>query len=70
QKEQQFELQRQKLQAYSPLQVMERGYTIVRNPDQHVVRSVQQLAPDQHIQIQFQDGRAYCRIEMLSEEEV
>ncbi|MGL6247617.1 MAG: exodeoxyribonuclease VII large subunit [Culicoidibacterales bacterium] len=70
QKEQQFELQRQKLQAYSPLQVMERGYTIVRNPDQHVVRSVQQLAPEQHIQIQFKDGRAYCRIEMLSEEEV
>ncbi|MGL4972621.1 MAG: exodeoxyribonuclease VII large subunit [Culicoidibacterales bacterium] len=67
---QRFELQRQKLQAYSPLQVMERGYTIVRDDHQQIVRSVKNLAVAQPIQVQFQDGRAYCRIETLSEEEI
>lgn len=67
---QRFELQRQKLQAYSPLQVMERGYALVLDENQHLIRSVQQLEPQQTITVQIHDGEAVCQIQTVHEKGV
>ena len=47
-----------KLDALSPLKVLERGYSIVRNPEDsfQVVRSVKQVQPGQKLEIKFADG--------------
>jgi exodeoxyribonuclease VII large subunit len=47
-----------KLDALSPLKVLERGYSIVRNPADsfRVVRSVKQVQPGQKLEIKFTDG--------------
>lgn len=70
QKSQRFELQRQKLHAYSPLQVMERGYALVLNEQNQLVRSVQQLQPEAMITVQVHDGEAVCQIQTVQEKGV
>lgn len=62
QRNQQFELQRQKLQAYSPLHVMERGYTLTTNTNNQLVRSITEVKVDQKLNVQFSDGVATCLV--------
>lgn len=44
------------LHIVSPLATLQRGYSITFDAQQHVVKSVQQLAPSQQFQIRLQDG--------------
>lgn len=48
-----------KLDALSPLRVLERGYSIVRDPahDALVIRSVSQISVGQELEITFSDGK-------------
>lgn len=70
QKNQRFELQRQKLHAYSPLQVMERGYALVLDDKQQLIRSVHQLQLQQTVTVQVHDGEAICQIQTVQEKGV
>lgn len=57
----------QALHAFSPLQTLERGYAIVRNPqNQEIILSSSQLKVNQEITIQFAQGSSFCRVEKLS----
>lgn len=47
-----------RLNALSPLQVLERGYSIVKAPDQHVIKSVRQVKKGMSLELQFSDGSA------------
>jgi exodeoxyribonuclease VII large subunit len=52
-----------KLDALSPLRVLERGYSIVRDPSReaHVIRSAGQVQSGQELQITFYDGKTAVR---------
>ena len=45
-----------KLDALSPLKVLERGFSLVRKDDGHVVRSVKEVRSGQRLKITFHDG--------------
>jgi len=52
-----------RLESLSPLAVLARGYAVVRKlPVGRPVRRVQQLAPDDLVDLQFIDGAATCRV--------
>lgn len=46
-----------------PGQVLERGYSIVRTGDGHIVRSAAQLGTGQSLQLEFARGRARARVD-------
>ena len=53
-----------KLQALSPLATLARGYSIVRQvPELTVVRDSRQLAAGDRLELTFQRGGAFCRVE-------
>ncbi|UCF39374.1 MAG: exodeoxyribonuclease VII large subunit [Acidobacteriota bacterium] len=62
-KRQILESQVQQLKAYSPLQVLERGYAIVTTSDDRVVRDPVQVSPDELIQIRVAQGSFKARKE-------
>ncbi|MBC7691539.1 MAG: exodeoxyribonuclease VII large subunit [Methylotenera sp.] len=45
-----------KLDALSPLKVLDRGYSILKTPEGHVIKSVKQVNPGQKLQVTFNDG--------------
>lgn len=45
-----------RLDALDPAAVLERGYTIVRNAEGHILRTALDTTPDQPLTIQFSDG--------------
>jgi len=52
------------LQAHSPLDILKRGYAVIRNPEtQEIIRSITELQPDQAVEITLHQGRARARIE-------
>ena len=53
-----------KLDALSPLRVLDRGYTIVRDQDEsgRVIKSAQELKPDQKLELTFVDGTRQVRV--------
>jgi exodeoxyribonuclease VII large subunit len=55
-----------KLDALSPLKVLERGYSLARGPDGRVVRSCEGLEPGQQIAVTLHDGDLHARIEEIS----
>ncbi|MFN8641367.1 MAG: exodeoxyribonuclease VII large subunit [Candidatus Binatia bacterium] len=63
----------ERLQALSPLAVLDRGYAIARLPDGRVVRAATQLAVDDRLDLVFRTGTARVRVETvrppMSEEE-
>lgn len=61
QKEARFQALVSKLDALSPLKVMERGYSLVYKKDV-LVKSVQQTAPGDTVQIKLQDGAVHCEV--------
>lgn len=59
-----------KLDSYSPLKVMNRGYSFCRNDQGKIIRSVKDVIIDQLLQLNFKDGRALCRAELIEEDHV
>jgi exodeoxyribonuclease VII large subunit len=55
-----------KLDALSPLKVLDRGYSLARGPDGNVLRSCQGLAPGEQITVTLQDGDLRARIEEIA----
>ena len=51
-----------KLDALSPLKVMQRGFSLVQNEQHEIIRSVNQLKIDSAIQVTLQDGSAECKV--------
>lgn len=61
-KQQLLSLQVAGLQAYSPLATLERGYALVTNEKQQLIKRIQQVKPHDLIQIQLQDGLIHCQV--------
>lgn len=57
-----------RLEGYSPLKVMNRGYSYCRDETGQIVRSVHNLKVGGLIRLNFKDGRAQCRTEKVEEE--
>lgn len=53
------------LDAFSPLKILNRGYSIVSK--QSIIRSVTQLLPQDEVEIRFADGRVLAQIEKIKE---
>ncbi|MFS1512225.1 exodeoxyribonuclease VII large subunit [Chengkuizengella sp. SCS-71B] len=56
------------LDALSPLKVMDRGYSLVYNEDEKIVKSVEQIQIDQKIQVKLKDGKLDCQVKKVEEE--
>jgi len=57
-----------KLESFSPLKVMNRGYSYCRDEEGNIVRSVKDIAIGRVLQLSFKDGQARCRTEEIEEE--
>ncbi|MBQ6569662.1 MAG: exodeoxyribonuclease VII large subunit [Clostridia bacterium] len=57
-----FELCTTRLEAYSPLKILENGFSVVKK-NGGVVRSVSQISQCDEIEVRFYDGSAVCRVE-------
>ena len=57
-----------KLESFSPLKVMNRGYSYCRDEEGNIVRSVKDIAVGRLLQLSFKDGQARCRTEEIEEE--
>ncbi len=55
------------LNAYNPLNVLARGYAVVRGADGEVVRSVNQVAADERLSIRVSDGTFKAKTESTTE---
>jgi len=66
----QLSAQIEKLDSYSPLNVMNRGYSFCRDEQGVIIRSINDIRINQLLQLSFKDGRAYCRTEKIEEESV
>jgi exodeoxyribonuclease VII large subunit len=60
-----FEALTSKLDALSPLKVLDRGYSLARGPDGELVRSCRGLSPGQALTVTLQDGDLHTRIEEI-----
>ena len=56
-----------KLDALSPLKIMERGYSLAYSEQQTLIKTVRQLKEGDRIHIRFQDGRAHCVVSNIEE---
>ena len=61
-KKAQFALLAGKLDALSPLKVMERGYSVVRNSEGGIVNRREQVKPGDMLEISLNDGKANCNV--------
>lgn len=57
-----------KMESYSPLKVMSRGYSYCRDENGNIIRSVKDIKIGQLLQLSFKDGRADCRAENVEED--
>jgi exodeoxyribonuclease VII large subunit len=58
------------LEALSPLKVLARGYTLVRDDDGHVITKAAQLSGGEKIEVSFTDGKAKATVTDVSAEPV
>ena len=65
---QRFAMCAAKLDAMSPLKVLGRGYSVVKNQEGRLVRSVKQIQAGQNLNIQFEDGQAKALIQEVNHE--
>ena len=56
-----------KLESYSPLKVMNRGYSYCRDERGRIIRSVKGLKVGDLLRLTFKDGEARCRTEAVEE---
>ena len=54
------------LDSYSPLRVVDRGYSLVLDEKKGLIKSVQQLKVNDKIQIQLKDGMAYAHVDKVT----
>lgn len=52
-----------RLNDLSPLHILERGWSIARNEEGSVLRSVTEVQPDDLVEVQLLDGALSCRVE-------
>lgn len=57
-----------KFESYSPLKIMNRGYSFCRDEEGNIVRSIKSIRIGQLLSLRFSDGRADCRTEKVEEE--
>ncbi|MED2972617.1 exodeoxyribonuclease VII large subunit [Fictibacillus sp. B-59209] len=62
-----FQSQLSRLNALSPLAVMERGYSLVYTEDEQLVKKVSQVQPGDTIKVRLQDGKLDCQVWGLEE---
>lgn len=60
-----LELLSEQFDALSPLRLLSKGYSYVRNEEGHRVSSIKQLTEGERIALQFSDGAAAARIEEI-----
>lgn len=58
-----------KLEALSPLHVLERGYSLARGPDGHVITSAAAVAPGSALTVLVRDGELHTRVERVHRRE-
>ncbi len=56
-----------KLEGFSPFKVMNRGYSFCRNEQGEIVRSVKKIKVGSQLNLNFTDGQAQCRTEVIEE---
>lgn len=56
-----------KLESFSPLKIMNRGYSFCRDEQGNIIRSVANLRVGELLRLNFKDGQARCRTESLEE---
>ncbi len=59
-----------RLESYSPLKVMNRGYSFCRDEQGNIIRSVKDIRLNQLLRLNFKDGRADCRTERIEEDSI
>ncbi|MFA9555982.1 exodeoxyribonuclease VII large subunit [Evansella sp. AB-rgal1] len=59
-----------KLNVLNPLNVMERGYSLVYNEEDKLIKSVHDTETNSNITIQLRDGKLHCQIHSSKEEEL
>ncbi|MBW6463371.1 MAG: exodeoxyribonuclease VII large subunit [Firmicutes bacterium] len=59
-----------KLDSYSPLKVMNRGYSYCRDENGKIIRTIKDVKPGKLLNLNFKDGRAICRPEKIEEGKV
>ncbi len=57
-----------RLESYSPLKVMERGYTFCRDQEGNIIRSIKDIHIGQILRLNLKDGRVDCRSERIEED--
>lgn len=55
-----------RLQALSPLAVLQRGYAVVRGPDGRILQSVQQVNPGDAIAARLKDGELSAQVQQVT----
>lgn len=66
--EHRFDRQLDKLDALSPLAVMRRGYSLVYNDQQKLIRSLKDVQPGDPLSVRVQDGWLDCQVWGMREE--
>ncbi len=61
-KKAQFALLAGKLDALSPLKILERGYSVVRNPEGTIVSGLEQINIGDMLELSLKDGKATCNV--------
>lgn len=56
-----------KLEALSPLKIMDRGYSLVYNEQDHLVKTVQHIKPRDIIKVKLKDGQLACQVVDIKE---
>lgn len=56
-----------KLEALSPLKIMDRGYSLVYDRESHLVKSVQQVEQGNRIKVKLTDGHLDCEVIEIEE---
>lgn len=57
------------LEALSPLKIMDRGYSLVYNEEDKLVKSVKQISTDDPIKVRMSDGSLLCKVVDVQGEE-
>ncbi len=67
-KKSRFGLLAGKLDALSPLKILERGYSVVRNPEGAVINRLEQIHIGDDVEISLKDGKANCSVVSIKED--
>jgi exodeoxyribonuclease VII large subunit len=55
-----------RLQALSPLAVLQRGYAVLRGPDGRILQSISQVHPGDSIAARIQDGELTAQVQKIT----